>query len=110
MIRLDLGNNSELPQTLEIVRCNHLSVHQSKSSIALSILLVELFKIIEQHMIGFIANRMNRYLHPGSIRSKHVTEKLAFYELTIVIHHQRTPASAIVWIVRVRLKEPRGTC
>src|SRR4030095_9838121 len=85
-------------------------MYQTKPPVANSVLLVELFEIVEKHVIRFVADRMNRYLQTRPVGIEHVLEKLAFDEVSLFIHHKRPPLAVVGWIVRVSTKEARGAC
>ena len=99
MKRLHFRDDAELAQTFEVCRREHLRMDQTKPPIAFAVLLVEFFEIVEQHVVGFVTDRVNGELQAGAICIEHVAEKLSFDELAFVVHHQRPPASAIVRVV-----------
>ncbi len=105
MERLHLGDDVQLAESFEIVGCDNLCVHQPEPTILFAILAIQLFQIIEQQMVGFIADGMHGELESGFVSIQHVFQELAFYKVAFIIDHEFAPATAIVGIMGVRFEE-----
>src|SRR5687768_5994098 len=83
---------------------------QPEAAIAFTILFIEFFEIVEQNVVRFVADGMDRELEPGAIGVEHVAKKLPFNKLAFVVNHQWSPAATVVRIVGVRFEETRTAC
>ena len=98
---LNFRNDAELAQSLEVIGRDHLRVDQTKAPVANAVLPVQLFEIVEQDVVCFVTDRVNRHLQTRAVGVEHVLKELAFDKVALLIDHQRPPLAAIGRIVRV---------
>src|SRR5688572_22731973 len=96
---LHLCNDAKFTEAFEVCRCEHLRMDQTKTPIAFTVFLVQLLEIVEQDAIRFVADRVHSKLQARPVRIEHVTQELPFNKCALLVHHQWSPAPAVLGII-----------